>query len=271
MFSFFLRNFASNTSQRGLWHAKDVRPGFHYTFSHKATKRTFRPNVKAKHLWSHALNRSLHVSVSTTALKCIKKKGSLDRYLTETDPRLVRSQFGALLKGLIERKTADPEWVVPYIKGTRRAWTPRFKKDERKNEVIWRPPELRGKDFTGHYFDVFDPNAPPRPEMMAEEEKKAEKVKETENAEERRRAAEVENTGTVQEMADAIGKVLEMQNLGLETRRKEQEEKAKKSGKELKGKKAKKNQKEIDDKAKKRLENQFLKKFNEVAKKFKQE
>jgi hypothetical protein len=33
----------------------------------------------------------------------------------------------------------------------------------------------------------------------------------------------------------------------------------------------KKNQKEIDDKAKKRLEKQFLKKFNEVAKKFTQE
>jgi ribosomal protein L28 len=77
-----MRPFASNRSQSGLWHGKDVRKGRAYTFSHKGTKRMFKPNIiKNKKLWSHILDRWIILDLSTKALRCIEKKGNLDNYL----------------------------------------------------------------------------------------------------------------------------------------------------------------------------------------------
>ena len=158
------RSFASNRSQRGLWHGKDIRFGSSYTFSHKATKRTFKPNVHKKKYWSNILKRHLEISVSTKAMKTIKKKGSFDNYILQTDPRDMRSQLGMLLKEYMQNKQADPDWEVPYIPHTRRARVPKRVKDQKAYEAVWIPPEIRHTDLTHLHFDRYDPNAPLRPD-----------------------------------------------------------------------------------------------------------
>ena len=51
------------------------------------------------------------------ARKCIIKAGSLDNYLLNTKPSDIDSKFGLYLRELIQKKKADPEFAVPYIKG----------------------------------------------------------------------------------------------------------------------------------------------------------
>lgn len=104
------------------------------------------------------------------ALKCIRKKGSLDNYLLNTEPRDVRSTFGSLLRSYIEKKQADPNFVVPYIPKTRKFWKPKREKDQHMYSVIWKPPETRYKDHTEYEFNRYDENAPPRPEILRSEE-----------------------------------------------------------------------------------------------------
>jgi hypothetical protein len=119
-----------------------------------------------KKFWSHALNRHFDISVSMKALKCIRKKGSLDKYLLETDTREIRSKFGELLQSHIKKKLENPDWVPNYIPGTRRAWKSTREADKKRFDVIWKPPETRYKDHTEYEFNRYDPNAPPRPEPL---------------------------------------------------------------------------------------------------------
>ena len=111
------------------------------------------------------------------ALKCIRKKGSLDNYLLNTEPRDVRSTFGSLLRSYIEKKQADPNFVVPYIPKTRKFWKPKREKDQHMYSVIWKPPETRYKDHTEYEFNRYDENAPPRPEILRSEEMVLDKKK----------------------------------------------------------------------------------------------
>lgn len=90
----------------------------------------------------------------------------MDSYLLETHPRDLRSEFGMLLRGYIEKKKLDPEFKVPYIPGTRTAWKTKKEKEALMRSVIWKPPEIRYKDDTKYYFDRYDVNAPPRPEPL---------------------------------------------------------------------------------------------------------
>lgn len=120
-----------------------------------------------KNLWSDTLKRPLEIEVSTKALKCIKKAGSLDKYLLKTDPEVMRSQYGNTLKSIIQKKIEDPEWEVPYIP---RSWKKPKKRNALRQEwyknSIYRPPELRNTDHTLDLFDVYDPNAPSRQELL---------------------------------------------------------------------------------------------------------
>eukprot|EP00361_Fabrea_salina_P002570 CAMPEP_0202432540 /NCGR_PEP_ID=MMETSP1345-20130828/9540_1 /ASSEMBLY_ACC=CAM_ASM_000843 /TAXON_ID=342563 /ORGANISM="Fabrea Fabrea salina" /LENGTH=130 /DNA_ID=CAMNT_0049044591 /DNA_START=224 /DNA_END=616 /DNA_ORIENTATION=- len=97
-------------------------------------------------------------------MKTIKKKGSFDNYILQTDPRDMRSQLGMLLREYMQNKQADPDWEVPYIPHTRKARVPKRVKDQKDYEAVWIPPEIRYTDLTHLHFDRYDPNAPPRPD-----------------------------------------------------------------------------------------------------------
>ena len=75
----------SNRSRRGLYNGKDIGTGNNVSFSMRATKRTFKPNVFMKKLYSEILDGMIRFHVTASTLRSIDKAGGLDNYLL--DPR----------------------------------------------------------------------------------------------------------------------------------------------------------------------------------------
>jgi len=75
------RRFRSNRSRRGLYNGKDIRTGNNLSFSMKHTKRTFKPNVFIKRVYSEILDEMVRFHLTTSTLRTIDKAGGLDNYL----------------------------------------------------------------------------------------------------------------------------------------------------------------------------------------------
>ena len=73
--------YRSNRSRRGLYDGKDIRSGNNVSFSMKATKRKFKPNVFKKKVYSEVLDEMVPFHLTTSALRSIDKAGGLDSYL----------------------------------------------------------------------------------------------------------------------------------------------------------------------------------------------
>ena len=102
------RDMASGRSQRGIYAGKDVRSGNNVSFSHRKTRRTFKPNVQRKRLWSVTLGCWLRFNMTTHALRCIDKAGGIDDYLLKTPDAKLNSISGVNAKRLIESARAAP-------------------------------------------------------------------------------------------------------------------------------------------------------------------
>ena len=76
--------FRSNRSRRGLYDGKDVRAGNSLSFSMKANKRKFKPNVFKKRVYSEILEEMIQFHLTTSALRSIDKAGGLDNYLLKS-------------------------------------------------------------------------------------------------------------------------------------------------------------------------------------------
>ena len=101
------RDLASGRSQRGIYAGKDVRFGNNVSFSHRKTRRTFKPNVQRKRLWSRTLGCWLRFNVTTHALRCIDKAGGIDEYLLGTPDAKLDSISGQNAKRLVEAARAS--------------------------------------------------------------------------------------------------------------------------------------------------------------------
>jgi large subunit ribosomal protein L28 len=77
--------FRSNRSRRGLYDGKDVRTGNNVSFSMRATKRTFKPNVMIKRVYSEILDEMVKFHLTTSTLRSIDKAGGLDNYLLKNE------------------------------------------------------------------------------------------------------------------------------------------------------------------------------------------
>jgi len=75
------RRFRSNRSRRGLYDGKDIRTGNNLSFSMNHTKRTFKPNVFVKKVYSEILDEMVQFHLTTSTLRSIEKCGGLDNYL----------------------------------------------------------------------------------------------------------------------------------------------------------------------------------------------
>jgi large subunit ribosomal protein L28 len=75
------RRWRSNRSKRGLYDGKDVKSGNNRSFSMRATKRKFKPNVFIKRVYSEILDEMIRFHLTTSALRSIDKVGGLDNYL----------------------------------------------------------------------------------------------------------------------------------------------------------------------------------------------
>lgn len=67
------------------------------------TRRTWKPNVQEKRLFSYMLDRHIRVKVTTHALRCIDKAGGIDEYLLKTPYHKMDTEMGLLWKAKIEK------------------------------------------------------------------------------------------------------------------------------------------------------------------------
>ncbi|GLJ17207.1 hypothetical protein SUGI_0297980 [Cryptomeria japonica] len=68
------------------------------------TKRTWKPNVQNKRLFSLILDQFIRVKVTTHAIRCIDKAGGIDEYLLKTPTRKLDNELSLLWKAKIEQK-----------------------------------------------------------------------------------------------------------------------------------------------------------------------
>ncbi|KAG7363667.1 50S ribosomal protein L28 [Nitzschia inconspicua] len=94
--------YRSNRSQRGLYDGKDVRSGNNLSFSMKSTKRTFKPNVFVKKVYSETLDEMVRFHLTTSALRSIDKMGGLDNYLLSS-PHVTSGEGLQVKKRIINR------------------------------------------------------------------------------------------------------------------------------------------------------------------------
>lgn len=105
------RRFRSNRSRRGLYDGKDIRSGNNLSFSMKSTKRTFKPNVFKKRVYSEILDEMIPFHLTTSALRSIDKAGGLDNYLL-TSRHVASSEEGLAVKNRILSRLGYQERVA---------------------------------------------------------------------------------------------------------------------------------------------------------------
>jgi len=99
--------FRSNRSRRGLYNGKDIRAGNSLSFSMKANKRTFKPNVFKKRVYSETLDEMIRFHLTASTLRSIDKAGGLDEYLLKS--KHVTEGEGLVAKQRILKKMQENE------------------------------------------------------------------------------------------------------------------------------------------------------------------
>ena len=99
--------FRSNRARRGLYNGKDIRAGNTLSFSMKANKRTFKPNVFLKRVYSETLDEMVRFHLTASTLRTIDKAGGLDNYLLTS--KLVTEGEGLAVKERILEKLKEQE------------------------------------------------------------------------------------------------------------------------------------------------------------------
>lgn len=96
-------------ASRGLYGGKEVIFGNNVSFSNRKTRRRWNPNVQTKRVYSEILGESYKLNVTTHALRCIKKYGGLDNYLTNQPRRKLEDSDVALVlrHRILEKKRMD--------------------------------------------------------------------------------------------------------------------------------------------------------------------
>ncbi|MBA0848261.1 hypothetical protein Goshw_030303 [Gossypium schwendimanii] len=67
------------------------------------SRRSWKPNVQEKRLFSYILDRHIRVKVTTHALRCIDKAGGIDEYLLKTPYHKMDTEMGLFWKAKIEK------------------------------------------------------------------------------------------------------------------------------------------------------------------------
>ncbi|ONK65628.1 uncharacterized protein A4U43_C07F39030 [Asparagus officinalis] len=71
------------------------------------SRRSWKPNVQEKRLFSYIHDRHIRVKVTTHALRCIDKAGGIDEYLLKTPYEEMDTELGLLWKAKIEKMYAE--------------------------------------------------------------------------------------------------------------------------------------------------------------------
>ncbi|XP_027345393.1 54S ribosomal protein L24, mitochondrial [Abrus precatorius] len=92
-----------NRAKRGLFAGRHIQFGNSVSEDGgNKTRRTWKPNIQEKRLFSYILDRHIRVKVTTHALRCIDKAGGIDEYLLKTPYHKMDTEMGLLWKAKIE-------------------------------------------------------------------------------------------------------------------------------------------------------------------------
>ncbi|KDP38164.1 hypothetical protein JCGZ_04807 [Jatropha curcas] len=91
-------------AKRGLFAGRHIQFGNRVSEDGgNKSRRTWKPNVQEKRLFSYILDRHIKVKVTTHALRCIDKAGGIDEYLLKTPYQKMDTEMGLLWKAKIEK------------------------------------------------------------------------------------------------------------------------------------------------------------------------
>ncbi|KAG1347280.1 54S ribosomal protein L24, mitochondrial [Cocos nucifera] len=89
---------------------RGIYAGRHIQFGNKVSedggnksRRTWKPNVQTKRLFSYIHDRHIRVKVTTHALRCIDKAGGIDEYLLKTPYHKMETEMGLIWKAKVEK------------------------------------------------------------------------------------------------------------------------------------------------------------------------
>lgn len=101
-------NIVMNRAKRGIFAGKHIRFGNCVSEDGgNKTRRSWKPNVQEKRLFSYILDRHIRVKVTTHALRCIDKAGGIDEYLLKTPYQKMDTEMGLFWKAKIEKLYED--------------------------------------------------------------------------------------------------------------------------------------------------------------------
>eukprot|EP00262_Sarcandra_glabra_P016390 TRINITY_DN5329_c0_g2_i2.p1 TRINITY_DN5329_c0_g2~~TRINITY_DN5329_c0_g2_i2.p1 ORF type:complete len:205 (-),score=41.90 TRINITY_DN5329_c0_g2_i2:253-867(-) len=91
-------------AKRGIYAGKHIQFGNQVSEDGgNKSRRTWKPNVQEKRLFSYILDRHIRVKVTTHALRCIDKAGGIDEYLLKTPYQKMDTEMGLFWKAKIEK------------------------------------------------------------------------------------------------------------------------------------------------------------------------
>ncbi|EGG16381.1 hypothetical protein DFA_09412 [Cavenderia fasciculata] len=102
-------------SQRGLYGGKLIQYGNIISFSHKKTRRNWKPNVQAKTYFSHLLDAEVKVNVTTYTIRCIDKAGTFDNYILKTKNKDMASELGTDLKSVLKNVLKQQQEITQQM------------------------------------------------------------------------------------------------------------------------------------------------------------
>ena len=90
---------------RGLYGGKHIQFGNQISFSHRKTRRTWKPNKQNKRFWSESYQRFLEFRVTTSVIKEVKRlKNGIDDYLRYTPSEILLYPKAVQMKRNLKKK-----------------------------------------------------------------------------------------------------------------------------------------------------------------------
>lgn len=91
-----------------------IQFGNQVSFADNKTRRTWKPNVQVKSMYSETLQRMLRFRMTTYVMRCIKKCGGIDEYLVKTaDSELKYPRAIELKRDILAIRSKHPEIAQP--------------------------------------------------------------------------------------------------------------------------------------------------------------
>ncbi|KAF6142358.1 hypothetical protein GIB67_002336 [Kingdonia uniflora] len=92
------------SAKRGIFAGRHIQFGDQISENGgNRSKRSWKPNIQDKRLFSYIHNDHIRLKVSTHALRCIDKVGGIDEYLLKTPYQKMESETGLLWKTKIQK------------------------------------------------------------------------------------------------------------------------------------------------------------------------